>query len=127
MVSDGLPHNITLDVSSAETNHSINQNWFVSGLVQIVTDPSGKQTTGNITVYDVDDFATTQTTGTVSDDGDVVVTVSAEHDVHIEATVISGNGTTTNVVVNQHLVYSNTQEYLQNVTIQVRISIVHRC
>ena len=119
LVSDGQPHTISLDVASAETDHSINQNWFVSGLVQIVTDPSGKQTTGNITVYVVNDFATTQTTGNVSDTGDVVVTVSAQHDVHIEATVVSGSGNTTNVVVNQHLTYSNTQEYLQNATIQV--------
>lgn len=33
--ADGKPHNITLSVSSAESDHTINQNWFVSGNIQV--------------------------------------------------------------------------------------------
>ena len=118
LLADGQPHNITFDVASAETDHAINQNWFVSGLVQVVTDPSGSQTTGNITVFDVDEFAVTNTTGSVGG-GDVNVTVAATHSVHIEATVVSGSGNVNNVVVKQDLSYSNLQQYLHNATIQV--------
>lgn len=35
VLADGKPHNISLDVASAESNHATNQNWFVSGLVQV--------------------------------------------------------------------------------------------
>ena len=64
-MTDGQPHNISLDVVSAEDDHTINQNWFVSGLLQVVTDPSGKPTTGKITRYDAPLFAETDTTGSV--------------------------------------------------------------
>ena len=64
-MTDGQPHNISLDVVSAEDDHTINQNWFVSGLLQVVTDPSGKPTTGKITKYDAQPFAVTSTTGSV--------------------------------------------------------------
>lgn len=35
VLADGNPHNISLGVASAESDHAINQNWFVSGLVQV--------------------------------------------------------------------------------------------
>lgn len=119
LLADGAPHNISLDVASAETDHSINANWFVSGLVQVVTDPSGAQTTGNITLYDVDAFATTNTTGVAGANGDVNVTVAATHSVHIEATVVSGSGDVNNVVLKQEMSFSNTQNYLDNTLTQV--------
>ncbi|EJD06059.1 uncharacterized protein FOMMEDRAFT_145373 [Fomitiporia mediterranea MF3/22] len=119
LLADGQPHSISLDVASAESDHAINANWFVSGLVQVVTDPnSSGQTTGNITVYDVQPFATTQTNGNVGQNGDVNVTVSASHPVHIEATIVSGSGDVNKVVVRQDMAYSNTQNYLQNTSIQ---------
>ncbi|KAH8117599.1 peptide N-acetyl-beta-D-glucosaminyl asparaginase amidase A-domain-containing protein [Phellopilus nigrolimitatus] len=118
LLADGQPHNISLDVASAEANHTLNQNWFVSGLVQVVTDPSGARTTGNITRYEVAPFAVTNTTGSVGANGDVNVTVSATRSVHIEAQVVSGSGTVNNVVFSQELAYSNTQNYLDNTTIQ---------
>jgi hypothetical protein len=34
-LADGKPHNISLDVASAEADHAINDNWFVSGLIQV--------------------------------------------------------------------------------------------
>ena len=119
VLTDGNPHNISLDVVSAEDDHTINQNWFVSGLLQVVTDPSGKPTTGKITKYDAPLFAETSTTGTVGANGDVNVTVSASRSIHIEAEVTSGSGETTHVVWTQNLQYSNTQNYLDNTFVQL--------
>ncbi|RPD66354.1 hypothetical protein L226DRAFT_478924 [Lentinus tigrinus ALCF2SS1-7] len=118
VLTDGQPHNISLDVVSAEANHTINQNWFVSGNLQVVTDPSGKPTTGKITRYDAQPFAQTSITGSVGD-GDVNVTVSATRNIHIESEITSGSGKTTHVVWTQSLQYSNTQNYLDNATIQI--------
>lgn len=120
VLTDGQPHTIGLDVVSAEDDHAINQNWFVSGNLQVVTDPSGKPTTGKITKYDAGDFAVTTTTGSVGANGDVNVTVAATRSVHIEAEITSGSGKTTHVVWSQSLAYSNTQNFLDNTTVQVR-------
>ncbi|KAK0228539.1 peptide N-acetyl-beta-D-glucosaminyl asparaginase amidase A-domain-containing protein [Armillaria fumosa] len=112
LLSDGNPHNFTIDVPSAEADHSTNQNWFVSGLLQVITDSSSKRTTGKITKYAVDPFATTSATGSVSQsDFDVEITVKATRSVHIEADVIRGNGKTTHVVWTQDMSYSNFQVY----------------
>jgi hypothetical protein len=116
--ADGLPHEVTLDVVSAEANHTLNQNWYVSGLLQVVTDPSGKPTTGKITAYDVQPYAVTETTASISGT-DVNVTVKAQRTVKIESTVVSGSGMTNNVIFQQNLDYTNTQYYLNNAYIQV--------
>lgn len=105
---------------SAESDHVINQNWFVSGLLQVITDPSGKPTTGKMNVYDASPFAVTSTTGSVGTNGDVNVTVKATRNVHIESTIVSGSGKTTHVTFTQSLSYSNTQNFLDNTFIQVR-------
>jgi hypothetical protein len=103
--ADGLPHNVTLDVASAEANHTLNQNWYVSGLMQVVTDPSGKPTTGKITTYDVQPYATTGTTASIGG-ADVNITVKAQRSIKIESTIISGSGTTNNVIFQQNLDYT---------------------
>ncbi|KAG6376151.1 peptide N-acetyl-beta-D-glucosaminyl asparaginase amidase A-domain-containing protein [Boletus reticuloceps] len=115
--ADGLPHTVTLDVVSAEANHTLNQNWYVSGLLQVITDPSGKPTTGKITRYDVQPYAVTETSASISGT-DVNVTVQAQHSLYIEAIVISGSGQETTVAFQQSLDYTNTQYYLDNTTIQ---------
>lgn len=120
ILTDGVPHTFSLDVVSAESDHVINQNWFVSGLLQVVTDPSPKRTTGRILVNNAPAFAVTNTTGTVSDNGDVVVTVEATRNIHIESEIISGSGQVTHVVWSQSLSYSNTQSFLNDTFIQVR-------
>ncbi|KAH9951906.1 peptide N-acetyl-beta-D-glucosaminyl asparaginase amidase A-domain-containing protein [Amylocystis lapponica] len=107
ILTDGNPHNISIDVASAETNHSINGNWFVSGSLQVITDPSPNRTTGKITKYDVQPYAQTSTTGNTT--SGVVITVAANRSVHIEAEIVSGSGVVTNVVWSQQLEYSNTQ------------------
>ncbi|KAK7467151.1 hypothetical protein VKT23_004210, partial [Stygiomarasmius scandens] len=115
---DGQPHNFTLDVISAEQDHTILQNWFVSGLLQVVTDPSGEPTTGNITSYSADLFPVTTTSGSVSDNGDVVINVTATRSIRVEADIVSGSGSTTHVVWSQDLQYTNIQSYLDDTAIQ---------
>ncbi|KIJ17411.1 hypothetical protein PAXINDRAFT_73494 [Paxillus involutus ATCC 200175] len=111
--ADGFPHNISLDVVSAEANHALNQNWYVSGLLQVVLDPSGKPTTGQITSYDVQPYAVTETTAAMGG-GDVNITLKAQRSLRIESVVISGSGQENNVVFQQNLDYTNTQYYLND-------------
>ncbi|KAI0797667.1 peptide N-acetyl-beta-D-glucosaminyl asparaginase amidase A-domain-containing protein [Abortiporus biennis] len=119
ILTDGTPHTISLDVASAESDHAINQNWFVSANLQVITDSSSEPTTGKITVYDVQPFATTTTTGSVARNGDTTFTVSATRKVHIEADITSGSGKISHVVWTQSLEFSNTQSYLNNSLIQL--------
>jgi Peptide N-acetyl-beta-D-glucosaminyl asparaginase amidase A len=119
VLTDGKPHNITLDVVSAESSHRINQNWFVSGLLQVKLDPSSIPTTGKITRYEASNFATSNASASVSGK-DVNITVTASRNVYIEAEIIGGSGARTEVVFTQALQYENVQTYLQNFTILVR-------
>ncbi|KAI0362365.1 hypothetical protein OH77DRAFT_1441853 [Trametes cingulata] len=118
VLTDGKPHNISIDVVSAESDHAINQNWFVSGNLQVVTDSSSRPTTGKITKYEASPFAVSKTTGSVGANGDVNVTVSATRNIHIEAEITSGSGKTTHVVWSQNLQFSNTQNFLDSFNIQ---------
>jgi len=117
VLTDGQPHNISIDVVSAETNHTINDNWYVSGNLQVVTDSSSSPTTGNITVYNVEPYAETSTTGTIGDNGDLTVTVTAKHSIQIQSEFTSGSGQHTSVIWTQDLEYSNTQYYLDNLLV----------
>lgn len=120
ILTDGMPHNITMDVVSAEPDHSLNQNWYLTANLQIVTDPkSTKRTTGRITKYEVQPFAQTTTTGSAANSA-VSATVSAARNVHIEADIVSGSGEKTHVVWSQSLSFSNVQTYHQNGSVQVR-------
>lgn len=115
-----LPHEFVIDVSSAESDHVINQNWYISGLLQIITDTSPEPTTGGITAYDVEPFAISTSSGeTLNGGDDVEITVKSTRQIHIESTVISGSGEVTNVVWSQQLSYSNVQTYLNNALTQV--------
>ncbi|KAF8582025.1 hypothetical protein K439DRAFT_1392175 [Ramaria rubella] len=119
LLANGHSHNVTLDVVSAEANHTINDNWFVSGNIQVITDPSGKPTTGKITSYDASPFATTSVHGTLALNGDLNVTVQASRNLKIEAEVISGSGVTTKVEWQQNLNYQNLQIYRNDATTQI--------
>ena len=119
ILTDGKPHAISLDVASAENNHTINQNWFLSAALQVFTDKSSNPTTGKMTQYSVEPFSKTTTVGSVGENGDFNVTVSATRQLHIESTIISGSGIVNNVVWVQNLEYNNVQNYLSNATIQV--------
>ncbi|KAJ3541852.1 hypothetical protein NM688_g6033 [Phlebia brevispora] len=118
VLTDGQPHNISMDVVSAENDHEINQNWYLTANLQVVTDKSStKPTTGKITVYDVQPFAETTTFGSVKN-GVVSTTVTATRNIHIESDIISGSGERTHVVWLQSLSYSNVQTYRQNASVQ---------
>lgn len=122
VLADGKTHTITLDVASAEDDHTINQNWFISGSLQVVTDPSSKPTSGKITSYTADPYAKSTVTGNVAANGDVDITVKATRHIHIEADIVSGSGKQTHVVWSQNLEYSNVQYYLKNTSVQVGCS-----
>ena len=54
--------------------------------------------------------------------GDLNVTVSASHSVHIESRIVSGSGKVNNVVFTQQLSFSNVQMYTNGAADQVEIS-----
>ena len=119
ILTDGIPHNVTMDVVSAEPDHTLNQNWYLTANLQIVTDSkSTKRTTGKITKYEVQPFAHTTTTGGAANAA-VSATVTASRNVHIEADIVSGSGEKTHVVWLQSLSFSNAQTYHQNGSVQV--------
>lgn len=122
VLTDGKSHNISIDVVSAEANHTINSNWYVSGSLQVVTDSSSEPTTGKITVYNAQPYAQTSTTGSLGANGDLNVTVSATRSIQIESEFTSGSGVYTYVSWSQNLEYSNTQYYLNNYMINVSLS-----
>ncbi|KAG6900891.1 hypothetical protein C0993_010010 [Termitomyces sp. T159_Od127] len=115
---DGKPHEFSIDVVSAEDDHTILQNWYVSGLLQVITDSSSKPTTGNITAYNAPTYAETNVTGSVGP-GTVNITVKGSHNLYVEAEILSGSGELTHVVWSQELVYSNAQSYSDDANIQV--------
>ncbi|KAF7326945.1 Peptide-N4-(N-acetyl-beta-glucosaminyl)asparagine amidase A [Mycena venus] len=98
LLTDGKAHLFTIDVVSAETDKTILQNWFVSGLLQVITDVSSKPTTGRITSYSAEPFAQTTTTGGPD--------------------ILSGSGKANSVVFSQNLEYTNQQLYLNNLSVQ---------
>ncbi|KZV71644.1 hypothetical protein PENSPDRAFT_684422 [Peniophora sp. CONT] len=119
LLTDGTTHNISLDVASAEEDHVINANWYVSGLLQVILDASDEPTTGKITKYEVDEYADSTQTLDSSRNNTLEFTVKATRSVHIESEIIAGSGEKTNVVFRQALAYSNTQSYLNNGSVQL--------
>ncbi|KAH9031937.1 peptide N-acetyl-beta-D-glucosaminyl asparaginase amidase A-domain-containing protein [Lactarius pseudohatsudake] len=114
ILANGQPHKITLDVASAEPDHQINQNWFLSGLLQVNLDSSTLPTTGNITLYQADDYATSIASESSGDNGGINIIVNASRSIHIEAEIIAGSGERTEVVFTQNLEYGSVQNYLQH-------------
>ena len=121
LLTDGKPHQFTIDVVSAESNHTILQNWYISGSLHVVTDWSSKPTTGKMITYDVSPFATSSSAGSVGTN-EVNITVTATRKIYIEAEILTGSGVPVNVVWAQDLSYQNHQSYVQNGTIQVWLS-----
>ncbi|KAJ7918128.1 peptide N-acetyl-beta-D-glucosaminyl asparaginase amidase A-domain-containing protein [Mycena leptocephala] len=117
-LTDGKSHLFTIDVASAEADRTILQNWFVSGVLQVVTDASSKPTTGKITSYSAESFALTSTAGSVGANGDISITVTASRKIHITADILSGSGKANRVVFSQNLQYVNQQNYFDNLLVQ---------
>ncbi|KAI0093522.1 peptide-N4-(N-acetyl-beta-glucosaminyl)asparagine amidase A [Irpex rosettiformis] len=119
ILADGKPHNISLDVLSAESDHSINQNWYVTANLQVTLDSSSNPTTGKMVLYSVGPYAHASTTGSVRSDGTVDFTVTATRDLRIESQIRTGSGAETHVVWTQSLSYSNAHTYAKNATVQM--------
>ncbi|KAL1717553.1 peptide N-acetyl-beta-D-glucosaminyl asparaginase amidase A-domain-containing protein [Schizophyllum commune] len=119
LLTDGEPHNFTLDVASAEEDHAILGNWYVSGLLQVVTGASEGRTTGNLTVYEVGEYAEAETTGGNTTEGGFQVEVDAKRSVHIESVLVDGNGEETAVVWVQDLDYVSKQTFSADYLVQL--------
>jgi hypothetical protein len=119
ILTDGKLHTITLDVASAEDGHGVNQNWYLSGSLQVITDSSSLPTTGKITSYQADPFAISTLAGSVGNTGDVEIVVTATRHIRIEAEILSGSGKLTRVVFSQDLRYRNVQNYMRFAYVQV--------
>ncbi|KAF9069614.1 peptide N-acetyl-beta-D-glucosaminyl asparaginase amidase A-domain-containing protein [Rhodocollybia butyracea] len=117
LLTDGNAHNFTLDVVSGDPGGPINQNWFISGLLQIVTASTSTPTTGNMTVYEADELPVSNASASVAKNGDIIITTTGSRTVHIESNVCSGD-VCTSVVFDQSLQYSNVQSYLDDFNIQ---------
>ncbi|KAJ3919138.1 peptide N-acetyl-beta-D-glucosaminyl asparaginase amidase A-domain-containing protein [Lentinula edodes] len=114
LLTDNSPHNFTLDVVSAEEKHTINSNWYVSGILQVILDTSFEPTIGNMTVHSASNYADTSITGFVEDFGQFNATVTAMRNIHIEADILSGSGQLTHVIWTQDLQFLNIQTYRNN-------------
>lgn len=119
LLTDGRAHTFTIDVVSAEQNHTTLQNWFVSGNLQVFTDPSGEPTTGQMLHIDSKPFAETKTEHDLASNGDLTFTVTASRSVHIESEIVSGSGKTSRVAWTQTYEYSSSQQWLNDSLIQV--------
>jgi len=118
-LSDGEEHVFTLDVASAETDHAINGNWYLSGNIQLQLASSNVPTTGKILNYNVSPYALSSASGVVASNGDVNVTVKSTRYVDITAEVIT-NGYEVNLISwTQSLEYTNFQAYLDDVTVEL--------
>ncbi|KAJ3558288.1 hypothetical protein NP233_g11538 [Leucocoprinus birnbaumii] len=121
LLTDGQAHNFTIDVVSAESDHTTLQNWFVSGNLQVFTDPSGRRTTGRMLRVDNQPFAQTRTTGGLNSNGDLTFTVSASRNIHIESQITTGSGKTSQVTWTQSYAYSSSQQWLNDSLIQASL------
>lgn len=111
ILADGKPHLFTIDVASVENNRAILQNWYVSDLIQVVTDSSNEPTTGKMTVYNASPFAESSNTGNIDTPGEVTIAVKATRKIHIGADITSGSGGKTHIIWSQDLLYSNNQNH----------------
>lgn len=118
---DGQAHNFTIDVLSAESDHTTLQNWFVSGNLQVFTDPSRRPTTGRILRANNQPFAATRAVGNVDRDGSLRFTITASRSIHIESEIVSGSGKESHVTWTQAYDYSSSQQWLNNSLIQVNL------
>jgi len=86
--------------------------------IQVITDPSGKQTKGKITSYTASPFGQSSASASTAPNGDLNITVTASRTLRIASEIISGSGKKTEVVWSQALSYSNTQFYLDDLNVQ---------
>jgi Peptide N-acetyl-beta-D-glucosaminyl asparaginase amidase A len=118
---DGKPHAFTLDVAGMGANFSTNQNWIISGnlqvcifninptqssyiLSQLLLDDTDEATTGSLTIYEAAPFVSPSTVGSVAGVApNVSVTTSANRTIHIQGHLTTGSGKTTTTIWQQQL------------------------
>lgn len=117
LLTDGQPHGITINVVSADPDHTINSNWIISANLQVITGASSEPTTGTMLSYNVDPFA--QYTDSLSPvEGGVEITTQATRKLRIESEVMRGDGSSKRVVWSQDLSFSTTQWFLGDALVQ---------
>ena len=90
-LTDDLPHNFSLGVAGMGKNYGINDNWFVSGNIQIWLDPSTSRTTGHITSYEATPFVAPIVNGVVEGFGpNVYMKTSATRELAISGLIQTG-------------------------------------
>lgn len=91
-LSDDQPHNLSIGVAGMGVNYSINSNWFVSGNVQIMLDPSGGRSMGQILSYHAQPHADTSVKGLATLTNELRVHTSAKRSLAITGSIRSASG-----------------------------------
>ena len=93
--------------------------------MHVVLGDSDEATTGNITLYNADDHATTAESGGKDASGAISFRVGATRSIHIESVIVAGNGKETKVVfVSQS--NSRPSTLITNETLETRSSLLER-
>ncbi|GAA5934285.1 hypothetical protein JCM3775_006958 [Rhodotorula graminis] len=119
-LSDGQPHVFSFSVLGQGDEGSINDNWFITGALHLVLDPSDPpiRTTGRLLSYDVSPAPLILSAGFPSSDGASLRTVvSAQRTLEIRAELLTGEGRKV-VQVAHEVAFDNEQRFDDNGTYQ---------
>lgn len=118
LLTDSLPHNFSLTVSSGLPDTPVNSNWYLSGNIALVLDPSGEKTTGSIAHYESTPWVDVK--GRAAKDNETVeVWVEAGRRHRVEGVVNTGSGGSKSVVFEQSLEYKNYMKFFDGGFTQV--------
>lgn len=120
ILTDTAPHNFTLIVIGQGVDHSINNNWFLTGSLHIKLDKSLPvvRTTGKIVSHTASPFPATSLIGHVDDKlNKVEAFVTSQCTLEIVSIVTTGSGTNL-VKVTQDISFSNKQVFLDGGAIE---------
>ncbi|GAA5834563.1 hypothetical protein JCM9279_004353 [Rhodotorula babjevae] len=121
MLSDGQPHDFSFSVFGQGDEGSINDNWFITGALHLVLDPSDPpiRTTGRLLSYDAPSAPLILSAGFPSPDGASLRTfVSAQRTLRIEAELETGSEGRRLVHVAHEVEFNNEQRFDDNGTYQ---------
>jgi hypothetical protein len=115
------PANISLTIKGPDPSHHVNENWFVSGNVQVFLGRTNERTTGKLAHYAVERFAQTVTSSDVSaDKQEAKAFILAYRQLHIESNLAIDGQHFKSVFEQQHS-FSNTQHYLDGGAYEVSL------
>ncbi|BGP36823.1 hypothetical protein JCM10449v2_000725 [Rhodotorula kratochvilovae] len=113
MLSDSLPHEFAFSVLGQGKDGSVNDNWFITGALHLVLDPSNPpvRTTGRMLSYDVAPLPLIISAGFPSPDGKTLRTLlSVQRTLDIRAELETGAGRK-EVRVSHEVRFENDQFY----------------